>query len=54
VETKEQRDQLIALGCPLAQGFYFSMPVNSDAAEKALRESQAKLLLTINPEEALV
>jgi diguanylate cyclase (GGDEF)-like protein/PAS domain S-box-containing protein len=54
VETKEQRDQLIALGCPLAQGFYFSMPVDSDAAEKVLQEAQARLLPALSPEEALV
>ncbi len=27
VETKEQRDALIALGCELAQGYFFSRPV---------------------------
>jgi len=38
VETAEQRDQLVALGCPIAQGFYFSRPADRVATEKFLRE----------------
>ncbi len=38
VETKEQRDHLISMGCSLAQGFYFSKPVDSDTMSRALRE----------------
>jgi diguanylate cyclase (GGDEF)-like protein len=30
VETREQADQLNALGCPLAQGYYFSRPVTAE------------------------
>lgn len=47
VETKEQRDQLAAMGCPLAQGFYFSQPVDPATTEVSLHEECAE------PEEAL-
>lgn len=30
VETKEQKEKLISLGCKLAQGFYFSKPVPAE------------------------
>jgi len=30
VETREQRDRLIALGCPQAQGYLFSRPVSAE------------------------
>ncbi|MDQ3803921.1 MAG: EAL domain-containing protein [Acidobacteriota bacterium] len=33
VETEQQRAQLSALECEFGQGYYFSMPVDSDAAE---------------------
>jgi diguanylate cyclase (GGDEF)-like protein len=39
VETKEQRDALIALGCELAQGYFFSRPV----PEGELRETLTRL-----------
>jgi EAL domain-containing protein (putative c-di-GMP-specific phosphodiesterase class I) len=38
VETKEQLDLLKTLGCDLAQGNYFSRPVDSDAATVFLQE----------------
>ncbi len=38
VETKEQRDQLIALGCPFAQGYYFSKPVDKESTSRVLHE----------------
>jgi diguanylate cyclase (GGDEF)-like protein len=31
VETSEQRDQLISLGCDYCQGFYFARPMSADA-----------------------
>lgn len=34
VETAEQRDMLIDLGCDLFQGYYFSKPVNIEVFEK--------------------
>ena len=30
VETKEQRDKLIRLGCDYCQGFYYSKPIPRD------------------------
>jgi diguanylate cyclase (GGDEF)-like protein/PAS domain S-box-containing protein len=36
VETVEQLDQLRALGCDSAQGFYFSRPVEAEAAERLI------------------
>jgi diguanylate cyclase (GGDEF)-like protein len=39
VETREQRDALIALGCELAQGYFFSRPV----PESELRETLERL-----------
>ena len=36
VETKDQLDQLIELGCEEAQGYLFSQPVESTAAEELL------------------
>jgi len=54
VETKDQRDQLIALGCPLAQGFYFSKPVDTDATEEALHLNRTRTAQISNPEEELV
>jgi diguanylate cyclase (GGDEF)-like protein/PAS domain S-box-containing protein len=38
VETVEQRDQLRALGCPLAQGYLFSKPASGRATATLLRE----------------
>lgn len=36
VETKEQRDALVALGCELAQGYFFSRPVPENELVDAL------------------
>jgi EAL domain-containing protein (putative c-di-GMP-specific phosphodiesterase class I) len=53
VETEDQRDHLIALGCPLAQGFYFSKPVDSVATEKALHLDRVVSAPISEPEEVL-
>ena len=37
VETREQRDRLTRIGCPLAQGFYFGRPMDADAISELLR-----------------
>ena len=37
VETTEQADQLLDLGCPLAQGFLFARPLTGAAIEQLLR-----------------
>ncbi|HLL71286.1 MAG TPA: EAL domain-containing protein [Pyrinomonadaceae bacterium] len=39
VETEQQRAQLRALECEFAQGYYFSRPVDSDAAEACFLRS---------------
>jgi EAL domain-containing protein (putative c-di-GMP-specific phosphodiesterase class I) len=36
-ETLDHIEELRALGCHFAQGYYFSTPVNSTAAENLLR-----------------
>ncbi|MEP6850788.1 MAG: EAL domain-containing protein [Acidobacteriota bacterium] len=36
IETRSQLDALRSLGCTLGQGFYFSRPVNAEAAEHLL------------------
>ena len=33
IETAEQQDLLIAVGCDYGQGYYFSRPVTSEALE---------------------
>ena len=38
VETLEQANQLEAMGCDFAQGYYFSRPVSADDFEKLLIE----------------
>ncbi len=40
VETAEQLDELLGMGCDLAQGFYFWEPLTSDAATELLRTHQ--------------
>ena len=37
VETEQQRAQLGALECAFGQGYYFSKPLDHDAAEAFLR-----------------
>ncbi|MBM3736578.1 MAG: EAL domain-containing protein [Acidobacteria bacterium] len=41
VETQEQAEQVLALGCERAQGYYFSVPVNAVDAENLLRSKAA-------------
>ena len=36
VETEQQRLELRALGCPVAQGYYFSRPLSADAATELI------------------
>jgi diguanylate cyclase len=38
VETRAQADQLTALGCPLAQGYYFSRPVTAEQFTRLLQD----------------
>jgi EAL domain-containing protein (putative c-di-GMP-specific phosphodiesterase class I) len=38
VETRLQRDRLVELGCPLAQGFFFDAPL--EPAQATARLSQ--------------
>lgn len=40
VETREQRDMLLATGSAEAQGFYFSKPVEVDRATELLRQAR--------------
>jgi len=40
VETEAQADFLLTAGCPYAQGYYFSRPVNSERATELLREGK--------------
>jgi diguanylate cyclase (GGDEF)-like protein len=37
VERPEQRDQLLELGCHMAQGFFFARPMDVDGVERLLR-----------------
>jgi EAL domain-containing protein (putative c-di-GMP-specific phosphodiesterase class I) len=46
VETAEQLDQLRAVGCPLAQGYYLSRPVPKDEMEALLAASAGAEALT--------
>lgn len=39
VETREQADEIIRLGCDYIQGYYFSKPVPRDAFLKIIKES---------------
>ena len=38
VETKQQRDLLLAAGCDYAQGYFFSRPVSAEMMEIFLKE----------------
>ncbi len=40
IETETQREQLLALGCELGQGYLFSPPVPADAATKLITPAQ--------------
>jgi EAL domain-containing protein (putative c-di-GMP-specific phosphodiesterase class I) len=37
VERPEQRDQLLELGCHMAQGYFFARPMDADGVERLLR-----------------
>ncbi|MDB5065233.1 MAG: putative diguanylate cyclase/phosphodiesterase with sensor [Chloroflexi bacterium] len=37
VERPEQRDQLLQLGCHMAQGYFFARPMDADGVERLLR-----------------
>jgi diguanylate cyclase (GGDEF)-like protein/PAS domain S-box-containing protein len=39
IETREQLDKLAALGCGYGQGYYFSRPMDSDSAQRAIEEA---------------
>jgi len=38
IETREQHDTLVTLGCGHGQGYYFAKPADAEAVEKAIRE----------------
>jgi diguanylate cyclase (GGDEF)-like protein len=42
VETMAQADFLVSAGCPYAQGYYFSRPVNAEQATELLRHGKIK------------
>jgi diguanylate cyclase (GGDEF)-like protein/PAS domain S-box-containing protein len=39
IETREQLVKLASLGCGYGQGYYFSRPVDSDSAQRAIQEA---------------
>lgn len=41
VETNEQRNQLIALGCPFAQGFLYSKPIDAEMTTNTMNKQHA-------------
>ena len=41
IETEEQRDLLLAMGCQHGQGYWFGKPVPADVATKMLRQQYA-------------
>ena len=43
IETTQQRDALIAMGCDAGQGYLFHRPVTPEVAERLLRESPLAL-----------
>lgn len=46
VETEAHRDALLRLSCRYGQGFLFSKPINSEAAEKLLRDSMIQTVIS--------
>jgi EAL domain-containing protein (putative c-di-GMP-specific phosphodiesterase class I) len=47
IETAEQAERLRALGCDLAQGFFFGHPVTGDEALHALRRNQLRRVTSV-------
>ena len=43
VETREQEEDLRAIGCDFAQGFYYGHPMNAEGTERALERHFAPL-----------
>ncbi len=43
IETREQNDKLLELGCQLAQGYYFGKPMIAEEFEERLKAINAKL-----------
>ena len=39
VETKEQRDYLLARGCDIIQGYYYAKPMPKDEFEGYLKQN---------------
>ncbi|NLD51242.1 MAG: EAL domain-containing protein, partial [Clostridiaceae bacterium] len=39
IETEQQRDVLLEMGCKYGQGYWFGRPVTSDMATQILTES---------------
>ena len=58
VETEAEMDRLRALGCELAQGYYFAAPQSADRVAQAVRGARARTLwrrctLTVAPVSGL-
>ena len=45
VETWEQRDRLVDLGCEMAQGFLYARPLSSAELSTALQARDGELLV---------
>jgi predicted signal transduction protein with EAL and GGDEF domain len=49
VETKAQADFLLSAGCPCAQGYYFSRPVNAERATELLHQGKIEFAQVTTP-----
>jgi EAL domain-containing protein (putative c-di-GMP-specific phosphodiesterase class I) len=49
VETKAQADFLLSAGCPYAQGYYFSRPVNAERATELLQQGKIEFTTVPTP-----
>jgi PAS domain S-box-containing protein len=45
VETESEVERLRAIGCELAQGYYFATPQNRDSVPQAIRDARARTLV---------
>ncbi len=45
VETQEQRDLVVAIGCEAAQGFFYARPASANEMEKQLGATSASIVL---------